>query len=325
MYEAAYDRQREARMYRKQRCLSRILFVGCACLIIPSSASAVEYALGTYGLGSSAFGAGVTPPPGTYLTEVFSWYDARVGTAITFGDDTLNAGARAQIFLEATNLLYVPQRKVFGGTMGLSLTIPVARVEYDATLQGPLGGSRSVTGWGISDVVSRFQLGWQDGGFSHLIYVQAVAPTGHWEQGFSPITGYYRPGVDTGWAFTWTDSKKKIQLNGTAGFTFNVENTATNYQSGDEFHFEWAAGLEFAPGLMIGVVGYDYRQITNDSGSGDRLGPFKGRVDAVGPGLIYTTLIGQTPLVLNVRHYMEFDGHDHFQGGTTIVSSTIRF
>jgi hypothetical protein len=76
---------------------------------------------------------------------------------------------------------------------------------------------------------------------------------------------------------------------------------------------------------MMGVVGYDYRQFTGDSGSGAILGSFKGRVDAVGPGLIYTTLIGQTPLVLNLRHYMEFDGHNHFQGNSTIFSSTIRF
>src|SRR5262249_48486536 len=80
---------------------------------------------------------------------------------------------------------------------------------------------------------------WQYGEFSHLVYVQAVAPTGHWEQYFAPITGFYRPGVDTGWAFTWTDRTKKLQLNGAVGVTFNVENTATNYQSGDDFHFEW--------------------------------------------------------------------------------------
>jgi len=312
-------------MYLKQRCLPPILYVGCACLIMPSSASAVEYALGTYGLGSSAFGAGVTPPPGTYVTEAVSYYNARVGTTITFGDDTLNPGAIARIFFEATNILYVPERKLFGGNMGLSLTVPVAQVDYEATLGGPLGGFRTVNGWGIGDVVSRFQLGWQNGGFSHLIYVQAVAPTGHWEQGFSPITGYYRPGVDTGWAFTWTDSKKVLQLNGTAGFTFNVENTATNYQSGNEFHFEWAAGMEIAPGLMIGVVGYDYRQISNDSGSGDRIGPFVGRVDAVGPGLSYTTLIGTTPVVFNMRHYQEFNGENHFHGNSSIVSLTVRY
>jgi hypothetical protein len=259
------------------------------------------------------------------VTEAYLGYIARVGTTVTFGDDTINPGAKASFFIGGTNILYVPQGKVFGGTMGLSLTVPVDRVDYNATLGGPLGTTRSVEGWGVGDVVSRFQLGWQDGGFAHLIYVQAVAPTGHWEQGFSPITGFYRPGVDTGWAFTWTDSTKKLQLNGTVGVTFNMENTATNYQSGDEFHFEWAAGLEFAPGLMMGVVGYDYRQFTGDSGSGAILGSFKGRVDAVGPGLIYTTLIGQTPLVLNLRHYMEFDGHNHFQGNSTIFSSTIRF
>src|SRR5262245_35562562 len=309
-------------MYPKQHCLSRILFVSCACLIIPSSVSAVEYAYGTYLLGSSAFGAGVNPPPGTYVTESFVDYGARIGTTVSFGGDTLNPGAKVNLFFEATNILYVPQTKIFGGTMGLSLTVPVVRTELEATLGGPLGLSRSVEGWGMGDTVPRFQLGWQDGGFSHLIYVQVVAPTGHLEPGFSPIHGFYRPGVDTGWAFTWTDSAKKLQINGTVGVTFNTENTATNYGNGDEFHFEWAAGLEFAPGLMIGVVGYDYRQFTPDSGP---VGSFEGRVDAVGPGLIYTTLIGKTPLVLNVRHYMEFDAHNHWQGNSTIVTSTIRF
>jgi len=60
------------------------------------------------------------------------------------------------------------------------------------------------------------------------------------------------------------------------------ENTATNYKTGDEFHFEWAIGREIATGFVLGIVGYDYRQITGDTGSGATLGPFKGRVDAVG-------------------------------------------
>ena len=46
---------------------------------------------------------------------------------------------------------------------------------------------------------------------------------------------------------------------------------------------------------------YDYRQISDDSGAGARIGPFRGRVNAVGPGLTYTTLLGQTPFILNVR------------------------
>ncbi|WP_431311105.1 transporter [Methylobacterium nigriterrae] len=34
--------------------------------------------------------------------------------------------------------------------------------------------------------------------------------------------------------------------------------------------------------LTVGLVGYFYDQLTGDSGSGDRIGPFKGRVTALG-------------------------------------------
>ena len=48
-----------------------------------------------------------------------------------------------------------------------------------------------------------------------------------------------------------------LPMKGPAGFTFNFENTATNYQSGDDFHWEWAVGFECVKGLVLGVVGYD--------------------------------------------------------------------
>jgi hypothetical protein len=57
--------------------------------------------------------------------------------------------------------------------------------------------------------------------------------------------------------------------------TFNFENTETNYRTGNEFHFEWAIGREIATGLVLGIVGYDYRQLSGDSGSGAALGPPK--------------------------------------------------
>jgi hypothetical protein len=67
------------------------------------------------------------------------------------------------------------------------------------------------------------------------------------------------------------------------------------------------------------------RQLTGDSGSGAVLGPFKGKVDAIGPGLIYTTLLGTTPFILNVRHYREFNVENRWEGHSTIFSGTIRF
>jgi hypothetical protein len=76
---------------------------------------------------------------------------------------------------------------------------------------------------------------------------------------------------------------------------------------------------------VLGVVGYDYRQLTGDSGSGARLGPLKGRVDAVGPGLSYTTVIGTTSVILSLRHYQEFNADKRWEGNSTIASGTIRF
>jgi hypothetical protein len=55
---------------------------------------ATEYAFSTYGLGGAAFGAGVTPPPGTYVTEATSFYSANIGATVSFGGITLNPGAR---------------------------------------------------------------------------------------------------------------------------------------------------------------------------------------------------------------------------------------
>jgi hypothetical protein len=283
---------------------------------------ATEYGFSTYGLGGNAFGAGVTPPPGTYVTAATAFYNADIGGSLNFGGVIINAGAKMDGFSGSTNVLYVPERKFFGGNLGLSATVPVGHIAVDATI-GIL--SREIDGWGFGDITTKAQLGWQHGGFAHTVYIEVVAPTGHWEPGFSPIIGLHRPGIDTGWAFTWTDPTKKLQLNGATGVTFNFENTATNYTSGNEFHFEWAAGLEFAPGLVLGVVGYDYRQLTGDSGSGALLGPFKGRVDAIGPGLSYTTLIGSTPFILNARRYQEFNAQNRWEGTSTILSGTIRF
>jgi hypothetical protein len=192
----------------------------------------------------------------------------------------------------------------------------------EATI-GPLAAQTD--GWGLGDVTAKVQLGWQHGAFGHTVYLQAVAPTGRYETGFFPIIGLHRPGLDVGWAFTWTDKASKLQFNGTAGATFNFENTATDYQTGNEFHFEWAVGREVAPGLLIGLVGYDYRQLTGDSGSGALLGPMRGRVDAIGPGMSYTTMAGTMPLVLSLRHYREFDAEKRWEGATTIGSATLRF
>ncbi|MCL4766865.1 MAG: transporter [Hyphomicrobiaceae bacterium] len=312
----------------RTRLLSRAIGTGWLGLALAASgqAAATEYAFSTYPLGSAGFGAGVTPPPGIYVTALASHYNGRIGGQIDFGGVVLNAGAEFEAFATGLSGLYVVERTLLGGRVGIGVTVPVGHVDVEATVGlGPLEVHRQTDGAGLGDITTRLQLGWQHGELSHLVYVQGVAPTGRYEVGFAPIIGLNRPGIDTGWAFTWANKATKLQLNGAAGFTFNFENDETDYKSGNEFHFEWAIGYELSRGLVIGAVGYDYRQLTGDSGPGALLAPFKGRVDAVGPGLSYTTLIGTSPLILNMRHYREFDALRRWGGNATFATATIKF
>jgi hypothetical protein len=51
---------------RAKQLLGMSLAAGYLALSAVPRAEATEYTFSTYGLGSAAFGAGVTPPPGTY-------------------------------------------------------------------------------------------------------------------------------------------------------------------------------------------------------------------------------------------------------------------
>src|SRR5215467_9144836 len=127
-------------------------------------AQAVEYAFSTYALGESAFSAGITPPPGIYVSTAISTINAKVGGTVEFGGIVLNGGVKADAVFSALNLLYVPDRKVLGGNLGLSLTVPSGWVDYRAGVEvQSLGFSREVSGWGMGDVIPRIQLGWQRG------------------------------------------------------------------------------------------------------------------------------------------------------------------
>ena len=68
-------------MHRRQFLLRAFLAAG-VWVAAASNASATEYALSTYGLGGNAFGAGTTPPPGTYVTEATAFYNGNIGTTV---------------------------------------------------------------------------------------------------------------------------------------------------------------------------------------------------------------------------------------------------
>jgi len=310
-----------------KRIASFAIASGLALSFASPEINAAEYGFTTYPLGTLGFGAGITPPPGYYITEAISFYEGSIGGNFDFGGRDFSAGVKANIFLDNVNLLFVPQGSLLGGLFGASVTVPAGYVDYKASASGPRGNTVSdeTSGGGWGDMNIKFQLGWDSESFSHTAYFLMVVPTGRYDTGFYPIIGLNRPSYDMGWGFTYFDKNSKIQINGAVGFMTSSENNETQYQTGNEFHAEWAIGYKFDNGLLLGVVGYDYRQITGDSGPGAILGPFESLGDAIGPGLSYSTVIGETPVVINVRDYEQYNWQNFVHGNAAVASVTAVF
>jgi hypothetical protein len=287
-----------------------------------SPALADEAASGLYVPGNFGFGAGVTPDAGFYLSTGLLHYDGNIRIFIEGGKIVLDAEKRPYSIGFAA--LWVPQTKILGGNLGLSLGSADNFAWAHGVVRGLINAEETVHGWGFGDTTARVQLGWTSGAWSNTLYLTNWIPTGHYQRGFNPNTGKNHYGVNLGWGVTYTEPHTKLEFDSAIGVTFNAKNPATDYKDGDDFIWDWAVGKKFANGLEVGVAGYAYQQLTGDSGSGAKLGPFKGSVFAVGPQVVYNTVLMHRAVLFNFRNYQEFDAENRFEGNVTTFTTTVK-
>lgn len=122
---------------------------------------------------------------------------------------------------------------------------------------------------------------------------------------------------------TWFDPKVGLDISVAAGVTFNGENDATQYKTGNEFHVEWAAEQHLSKQVSIGFVGYYYEQITGDSGEGAVLGPFEGRVLALGGTAAFTFELDKTPVAVRLKAFKELDVENRLEGTSGFVTLSV--
>ena len=287
-------------------------------------ALAAESGSALYIGGSQAFGAGATPPPGTYGTIGTIYYDGNVGAVVAGGLVDLNV--RKKAFASVANLLHVWPGGIAGGRFGVSASLPFASyANLTATAAGAVTGNLQTDGWGIGDLSLKAQNGWSHGSFSHTVSVTMWAPTGRYDTGFSPNAGKNHVGFDFGWAFTQIWANPGIELSMSLGYSVELENPATSYRNGDTFHLEAALGYKTHSGWTLGAASYLIYQVTGDSGSGALLGPFRREVYAAGPALSYSGVIAGKAFNLTARHYWEFDARNTFEGHISFVTGTVKF
>ncbi len=105
----------------------------------------------------------------------------------------------------------------------------------------------------------------------------------------------------------------------------NTENPTTNYRSGTEFHMDLMLNRFITPTFAIGLHGSIYRQLSDDSGAGAFLGPFKGKASTIGPALLYRPQIAGKQGYIAAKWLHEFDVENRFKGDLFTLTVGIKF
>ncbi len=98
--------------------------------------------------------------------------------------------------------------------------------------------------------------------------------------------------LDTVDAVTCFNAENRTEISVVPGLIINTENPDTDYRTGTEFHVDAVVNQFLSETFAVGVVGYAYKQINGDSGSGAIFGDFKGESYGLGLALSWVPEFG---------------------------------
>jgi hypothetical protein len=296
---------------------------GAACLaaglFVTQPSCAVEFGFSQYFLGLTIPMSGYVPPPGVYFSNSFLLFQAKE-TIYPPQQPPLKVNYNVVSNLAAAS--YYLDTDLFGATLGFVALVPFVGSSNSFSSSSTFR-TNNVELASIGDTDYTAVLGWHAGDHNWSISFTGFAPTGNYVANRLVQTGLNRPALDIKGAYTFLSLQTGIEVSGALGMTFNARNTATNYQSGTELHFEWALNQHFPFGVAAGVGGYFDQQVTNDYGSGDAYGSFKGRVAAVGPLLSYAFKVDGQEVDLSSRWFHEFAEKNRYRGD--VIYATLAF
>ena len=178
----------------------------------------------------------------------------------------------------------------------------------------------SDTTWGFGDLVPQFALQWNAGVHNYMTYITGDIPVGAYQSTRLSNIGIGHGAIDAGGGYTYFNPQTGHEFSGVLGFTYNFINNSTQYQNGVDMHFDWGASQFLSKQVMVGLVGYVYKELGCDSGSGDRVGCFQSQVVGVGPQIGFLFPVGDMQGYLNFKAYGEFAAENRPAGWNTWVT-----
>lgn len=317
--------------------------IGLAAVSVLGSgqALAVEGGTGAYLLGSRDVYAGIVPMPGLYLGNDVIYINGRLDGLSVAGavatDVQLTAIVDKLIVTSST------RTKILGGRFAISAQLPIVSTHGDFDLVSPIPGiglSDSQAGLGDLSIIP--MLGYDDGNFHYNVSVPFFLPTGQYSDATvkrgPPIEADIlslsknRPGIDPTLGITYLNPENGIEVSGALGITFSAPNSATDYNTAPELHFEATLAQHLQNGLVLAATGYAYQQLGNDTGDGAEqlqkvLGAdsLQARVFGAGPLIGYSTKIGDNMLSMKIKYIHEFGALRRVEGDVVWGNITIGF
>jgi hypothetical protein len=279
-----------------------------------------------------------------YHTSVSAGGDVALAREFQIRQVPVNLTARANANVNATGDIgfvlpnYVFATPVLGGqaSAGLLAGYGVISTNLAGQLSGNLSGpggtsipffrsdAFSDTTWGFTDLIPIFTLRWNAGVNNFMTYFTGDIPVGAYQTERLSNLGIGHGAIDAGGGYTYFNPATGHEFSGVLGFTYNFINTSTQYQSGVDMHFDWGASQFLTKQVQVGLVGYAYKEIGCDSGSGDHVGCFQSQVFGVGPQFGYVFPLSQgLQGYINVKGYGEFANSARPAGWNTWLTFVI--
>jgi hypothetical protein len=276
-----------------------------------------------------------------YHTSVSAGSDVALAREITTGRIPINLSASLTASLDANADLglviptYVFATPVLGGQASVSLigiygrsSVPSLAGTLTGALATPLGtipftrsDSFSDSVWGFGDLIPQAALRWNNGAHNWMTYITGDIPVGAYDSTRLSNLGIGHGVIDAGGGYTYFNPQTGHEFSGVLGFTYNFTNQSTQYQNGVDMHFDWGASQFLTKQFQVGLVGYVYKEVGCDSGSGDRVGCFQSQVVGVGPQLGFVIPLSNTTQgYLNLKSYWEFANQNRPDGWNAWVT-----
>ena len=279
-----------------------------------------------------------------YHTTVSAGGDVALAREFQIGKIPVNLSASLNANVNATGDLgiviptYVFATPVLGGQFSLGAVMSYGRVEhlvignanghtYNAGRLHPVlrGLTASATRRGVLGIYYRWLRCAGTTAFNnYMTYLTGDIPVGAYNSTRLSNIGIGHGAIDAGGGYTYFNPQTGREFSAVLGFTYNLAQSidAISERRRHAPRLGHVAIL-YQSKFMAGLVGYVYKEIGCDSGSGDRVGCFQSQVVGIGPQIGFIFPVGNMQGYLNFKAYKEFAAENRPDGWNVWVTFVI--